>query len=254
LNDPALRVDGIRAIAAYDDPQLGKLLLDRYGTFNGAEKREAVQTLASRPRYGRLLTDALANGVVPRSDIPPHASRQLLRVVGTRFVEVWGPVERSAAEEKAYARYRRLLNENAMRSADLQNGRLVFQRTCASCHMLYGEGGSIGPDITGSNRTDLEYLLFNVLDPNGEVQDAYRMVVVTTRDGRTYSGTVGGETDRQLTLRVIGRDAVAVNKSDIQSREVTAVSMMPPGLFDEMLDPDVVDLVAYLRTTRPQGP
>ncbi len=157
LDDPSLRVDGIRAIAAYDDPALGKLLLDRYGTFNAAEKGEAVQTLASRPRYGRLLTDALANGGVPRSDIPPHASRQLLRVVGTRFVEVWGPVERSATEDKAYARYRRLLNENAMRTADVQNGRAVFQRTCASCHTLYGEGGTIGPDITGSNRANLEY-------------------------------------------------------------------------------------------------
>ena len=124
-----------------------------------------------------------------------------------------------------------------MRGADLRNGRAVFQRTCGACHKLYGEGGTIGPDITGSNRANLDYLLFNVLDPNGEVQDAYKMVVVTTRDGRTYAGNVVAETDRQLTLRVVGPGAPSINKSDIQSREATAVSMMPPGLFDALTRP-----------------
>ena len=113
---------------------------------------------------------------------------------------------------------------------------------------MYGEGGVIGPDLTGSNRANLEYLLSNVLTPNAEVQDAYKMVVVTTRDGRTHSGNVVSETDRQLTLRVVGRDPVVLSKADIQSRETTAASLMPPGLFDTLTDREVADLVAYLRT------
>jgi putative heme-binding domain-containing protein len=116
---------------------------------------------------------------------------------------------------------------------------------------LYGEGGTLGPDITGSNRANLDYLLFNVLNPNGEVQDDYRMVVLNTRDGRTIAGNVVAETDRQITLRVVGQDSVVVNKPDIQSRETTAVSMMPPGLFDTLADREVIDLVAYLRTVDP---
>ena len=71
---------------------------------------------------------------------------------------------------------------------------------------MYGEGGTVGPDLTGSNRANLEYLLSNVLNPNGDVPDAYKMVLVTTRDGRTFSGNVVAETDRQVTLRVVGRD------------------------------------------------
>jgi putative heme-binding domain-containing protein len=74
------------------------------------------------------------------------------------------------------------------------------------------------------------------------------MVVVTTRDGRTLSGRIVAETDKQLTLQVVGRDPVVINKSEIQSREATAVSMMPPGLFDALDDREVIDLVAYLRT------
>ena len=117
---------------------------------------------------------------------------------------------------------------------------------------MYGEGGAVGPDLTGSNRANLEYLLANVLNPNADVPDAYKMVLVTTRDGRTFSGNVVAETDRQLTLRVVGRDTAIISKSDIQSREATAVSMMPPGLFDSLTDREVVDLVAFLRTTGPE--
>ena len=247
LADPALRLDAIRAIAAFDDDGLGKLLIERYPTFSPAEKTEAIQTLSARPRYGRMLAEAIAKQTVPKADVPVHAARQLLRVVGVKFLEVWGPIERSAAEEKAYARYRALLNDTAMSAANAQNGRTIYLRTCGACHRMHAEGGTIGPDLTGSNRTNLSYLLLNVLEPNAEVPDAYKLVVITTRDGRTYSGNVVSETDRQLTLRIVGRDTVPINKADIQSREVTATSMMPPGLFDAMTDREVVDLVAYLQ-------
>ena len=251
LDEAPLRVEAIRAIAAYDDEGLGKLLIARFQTFNSAEKYEAVQTLASRGRYGRMLTEALASGGISKTDVPPNVARQLRRVVGVRFAEVWGPVEQTAqtaTEERAYARYRGLLNEATLNGANAANGRALFQRTCGACHKMYGEGGVIGPDITGSNRANLEYLLSNVLTPNAEVQDAYKMVVVTTRDGRTHSGNVVSETDRQLTLRVVGRDPVVLSKADIQSRETTAASLMPPGLFDTLTDREVADLVAYLRT------
>jgi putative membrane-bound dehydrogenase-like protein len=254
IDDPALRIDAIRAVAAFDDEGLGKLLIERYGAFSSVEKSEAIQALASRRRYGRLLTDALAKKVVPRTDVPAHIARQLLRVVGVPFTEVWGPIERSVTEERAYARYRGLLHEGALAGANLRNGKSVFRRTCGSCHKMYGEGGEIGPDITGSNRTNLDYILLNVLEPNAEVPDAYRMIVVTTRDGRTYSGNIASETDRQLTLRVVGQDPVAISKADIQSREATPASMMPPGLLDGLTDREVIDLVGYLRTIEPVKP
>jgi putative membrane-bound dehydrogenase-like protein len=255
LDDPQLRLDAIRAVAAFDDEALGKLLLGRYGTFTSDERAEAVRTLASRGRYGRMLTDALAAGSITKRDVPPHVARQLRRIVGTRFADVWGPVESATGEERAFARYRGLLNEQALGSADPANGRTVFARTCGPCHKMYGEGGTIGPDLTGSNRANLEYLLGNVLNPNAEVQDAYKMVLVTTRDGRTLSGNVIAENDRQITLRMVGRDNAVISKSEIQSREVTAVSMMPTGLLDSLTDREAIDLVAFLRTVAtPKAP
>jgi putative heme-binding domain-containing protein len=116
---------------------------------------------------------------------------------------------------------------------------------------MFGEGEVLGPDLTGSNRTDVDYILLNVLEPSAEIQDDYKMVVITTRDGRNYSGNVIAENERQLTLRVVGQDPVIINKSAIQSREVTPVSMMPPGLFENMDDEEIIDLVAYLGINKP---
>jgi putative heme-binding domain-containing protein len=248
INQSDLRQDAIRAIASYDNDALGKLVMERYPTLNATEKAEAIQTLASRPKYGWLLTQALAKGTIPKKDVPAYVARQLRRVVGSGFVEVWGPIDHVAFDDKAYTKYRALLTEKSIATADAHRGKQVFTTTCGPCHQLYGEGGTIGPDITGSNRANLDYLLGNILDPSGEIQDDYKMVVVTTRDGRTYVGNVTKETERQLTLRVVGQNAVVVNKSDIQSREVTPSSMMPTGLFETLSDKEIVDLVGYLRT------
>lgn len=248
LDEPTLRQDAIRAIASYDNEALGKLILERYPTLNNLEKAEAIQTLASRPKYGWLLTQALAKGTLPKKDVPAYAARQLRRVVGSGFVEVWGPIDHVAFDEKAYTKYRALLTEKSLTTADARQGKLIFTNTCGPCHKMYDQGGTLGPDLTGSNRANVDYLLGNILDPSGEIQDDYKMVVVTTRDGRTHVGNVAKETDRQLTLRVVGQDAVVINKSDIQSREVTPASMMPTGLLEPLSDQEVLNLVGYLRT------
>jgi putative membrane-bound dehydrogenase-like protein len=252
LDDPAVRLEAIRAIAAYDDQALGSLLLSKYDQLTAAEKSEAVQTLSARSRYGRMLTQALKDRSIPKSDVPVYVARQLRRVVGSGFVETWGPIDELPAKENtAYDKYQHLLTAAALSKADPRNGKMIFHRTCGSCHTLFGEGGKVGPDLTGSNRTNLNYILNNVLNPSEVIQDDYKMVVITTRDGRTWSGNIVSQNERQVTLRVVGQNAVTINKSDIQSQEATEVSMMPPGLFTSLPDKEVLDLVAYLQSSEP---
>jgi putative heme-binding domain-containing protein len=251
LNEPELRKDAIRAIAAYDRRDLGNLLLRQYDSYNSAEKLEVVQAMASRSDYGWMLTQALRQGAIPKRDVPAYAARQLHRVVGSGFLEVWGPISPLSSEKiSAAAKYKTLLTNKAVSGADTSQGRKIFDGLCGACHKMYGEGGILGPDITGSNRTNLDYLLSNILDPSGEIQNDYQMVMVTTRDGRTYAGNVAAESERTLTLRVVGQEAVVISKSDIQSREKSELSMMPGGLLDNLSDAEVTDLVAYLMTTQ----
>lgn len=248
LKDASVRIEAIRAVAAYNANQLGRQLLNDYPTYSNTEKAEAIMTLSSRPSYGGMLTRAIADESIPRKDVPVYAARQLLRVVGSGFVEVWGPIEQqNVSLRHEYERYRRLLTDKTLQQANLSEGKLLFARTCGPCHKMYGEGGDLGPDITGSNRTNLDYLLTNILEPSADIQDDYKMVVITTRDGRTYAGNIASENIANLTLKVVGQDPVVIAKSTIQSREVTPVSMMPPGLLESLSEAEIVNLIAYLQ-------
>ena len=252
LEDQTLRRDAIRAVAEFEDEDLGELLLKQYPKLDKDDQLAVVQTLASRPSHGWLLTKAIDAGAVPKRDVPAYVARQLRRVVGSGFVEVWGSVEQLGGDKLAmFEKYRTLLTDDAIAKADPRKGRVIFARACAACHTVYGEGGNIGPDITGANRTDLNYLLSNILDPSEEIQDAYKMVMITTHDGRTFAGNIAAEDERQVTVRTVGQeDGVVVEKAQIASRETTPFSLMPPGLLTMLRDDEVVELIAYLRTTK----
>ena len=113
---------------------------------------------------------------------------------------------------------------------------------------MYGHGGVIGPDITGANRGNLEYLLGNILTPSAIIQDAYKMHIVLTDDGRVYSGIPAEENDRSLKLRIANRtEPVTIAKSQIESREIAPISMMPEGILTTLTDSEVLDLLSYLQ-------
>lgn len=248
LQDKALRVEAIKAVAAYESRDLGRLLSRNYPDWTPQEKQEVILTMASRPVYGRVLANGLKQGIVPKTDIPAHVVLQLRAVLGSGFVEIWGPIDDiSETLQVQYKKYQNLVNDDAIAKANLAKGKVIFQNTCGACHMLHGEGGQIGPDITGSNRTNTAYLLSNILNPSGDLQEDYKLVVVTTQDGRTYSGNVIAENDRNITLRIVGQDPINISKSQIQSRDVTEKSMMPEGLLNNLTDKEVLDLFAYLK-------
>ncbi|MGB4740723.1 MAG: PVC-type heme-binding CxxCH protein [Fuerstiella sp.] len=249
FNDDALRSDAIRAVAAFDDATLADALLKRYPQLSEADKLEVVHTLAARSGSGWKLTQAIKDGTVAKRDVPAYVARLLRRVVGNGFVEVWGAIDELSADKEAmFVRYRSLLTENAIAAADPANGRALFNRTCGACHKMYGHGGVIGPDITGANRGNLEYLLGNILTPSAIIQDAYKMHIVLTDDGRVYSGIPAEENDRSLKLRIANRtEPVTIAKSQIESREIAPISMMPEGILTTLTDSEVLDLLSYLQ-------
>ena len=253
LDDEALRRDAIRAVASFDSKALATTLLNGYADYTAEEKLEIVHTLASRPEHGTELMEAIRSEAVPRRDIPPYIARLLFRVVGNRFLEVWGPIEEGSPDvSAAFAKYTAMLTDDMIAKADPRRGRERFVESCQACHQLYGEGGLVGPDLTGANRTDVNYLLENILTPSDFVQDDYKMTMVFTEDGQVYSGVVIGEDKRQLTLRIANVDEpMSIPHAQITDQELTELSMMPEGLLDGLSDQEIADLFAYLGTLEP---
>src|ERR1700754_1202102 len=97
--------------------------------------------------------------------------------------------------------YRKLIASQPNEAPDASLGRAVFGKTCQQCHTLYGVGNTIGPNLTGANRQDPEYLLTNIVDPSAVIAKEYQATVVTTTDGRVITGIVSAENDKSVTLR-----------------------------------------------------
>ncbi|MEC9124293.1 MAG: hypothetical protein VX969_09130 [Verrucomicrobiota bacterium] len=126
---------------------------------------------------------------------------------------------------------------------------MIYQRTCLACHIMYGEGGKIGPELTGSNRSDLDYFLLNVLAPSYDVPEGYRMVTITSKDGQVSVGNVIEENANKVVLNMVGQQSV-IAKADVKTRVTSKISMMPEGLLLTLKDPEILDLIKYLRTEK----
>jgi putative membrane-bound dehydrogenase-like protein len=250
LNDASLRREAIRGLALYDAPQAAEALVSRYASLDLQERRDALTTLASRPAYAAALLDALAAKTIATSDVSADLIR-LLRghkneTLNRRIQQVWGEVRDTGQEIAArIEKYRSMLKGKPKEAPNLALGRAVFAKTCQQCHVLFGVGGNVGPELTGSNRADLEYVLSNVLDPSALIAKDYLATVVATTDGRVLTGIVRGEDGERITL-VTANETIVLPRSEIDEIQPSTQSMMPDDIFQPLSEHEVRSLVAYL--------
>ncbi len=249
LGDKILRGPALRALAAFNDATVPALILKHYATFTDAEKADAVATLASRPAFAMALLDAMEQGKVDRRDLSAFTARQLLalndKALTEKLTKVWGAVRKPQDKSALMNRYQSVVPPGALAKADRAHGRQIFAKTCATCHTLFGEGAKIGPDLTGSQRANSEYILTKLLDPNAVVAQDYQVTIIMTRSGRTLNGLVKEEDAKTLVLQT-QNEVIRVAKADIDERKKSPVSMMPEGLLAPLSDVEVRDLIAYL--------
>jgi len=250
LTEPALRGSALRGLAAYKDEQTPGKILEHYKSFTASEKADAVNTLASRPEYAMALLAAVAKEQVPRKDVSAFTARQLIGFKDKRLTEklnaVWGSIRPPAQNQAALlSKYKALLPPDALAKADRSLGRAVFARTCAACHRLFDDGGKIGPELTGAQRSNPEYLLTKLLDPNAVVAKDFQVSVIETVTGRVITGIVTKEEGKTVTIQT-PTEVILLPKGDIQERKQTGQSIMPENQLAQLSDVEVRDLIAYL--------
>jgi putative heme-binding domain-containing protein len=254
LDEKELRGVALRGLAGFNDPAVADAILSRYGTLSYEEKQDALATLSARPATALALLEAVRNERVPRADFTAAAVRQLQQMsdktVRERVSSIWGVIGgKSSDAQPLIKEYKQRFKPEVLAQADRSHGRAIYTRTCAACHRLFGEGGRIGPEITGANRMNLDYLLENLFDPNALVAKDYQLTVLETADGRVLSGLVLEENEAVLKLQT-QNEQVTVPRGDIVSRRLTPVSMMPVGLWKDLNADDIRDLVGYLSSPR----
>jgi putative membrane-bound dehydrogenase-like protein len=251
VKEPDLRGPALRSLAAYDDPKTPAVILAEYPSLPVEEKRDALNTLAARVAYGKALLEAVAAKTVPARDVPAEIVRQLRNLndkdLDKRLGEVWGIVRTTPADRLELIAAWRKKVQAATSPPDLPLGRAIFAKTCQQCHTLFGTGGKVGPDITGSNRPNLDYLLENILDPSAVIPNDYKATRLELKNGRVITGIVRGETAAALTV-VTANETLTVPLGDIDERKPSDVSMMPDDLLKPLRDDEVRALIGYLQS------
>ena len=243
-------MEAIQGLTQFDQDGVAKRIIERYLQLYPHERPQAIMALVSRPRFAGELLAAVEAGKIPKADFGPSAARQVRAFNDAKLNEllskVWGEARETSADKlKLVAELKARHTPDSLAKGDQSKGRAIFAGVCGQCHKLYGEGGALGPDLTGSGRHDLNYLVENIVDPSAVVDAAYYLNILELKDERVLSGIIGAQSERTLTLRAVGQETV-IDKQDIKARKIMPISLMPEGLLQAFTPEQQRDLLAYL--------
>ncbi|MER3415804.1 MAG: dehydrogenase [Gemmataceae bacterium] len=245
----ALKQRAVRTLGTYEEPGLFADILAQWSRLEPALRKDAIQVLTTRRAWSQELLEAVRSGSVDRTELTENDVRRILALRDdslTRLAtEVWGALREQTPQKVAeqLARLRQLLAELP---GDRQAGRAVFEKHCAVCHKLFGNGHEVGPDLTGANRRDPEYLLTNILDPNRVVGRDYFTAVVVDKSGRVATGLVVEQNERRVVLKGENAHLTSISREEIEDMRIEQRSLMPEGLPQNMTEGQFRDLIAYL--------
>ncbi len=239
----------LATLGRLDDPAVAAVVLEAYPELEPAQRPRAIELLTQRDSWSKALLEAIEQETLSASDLNVNQIRKLQQSKDedlARMVnQTWGVVRegRDPAREQVIERMREHLRET---TGNPVAGLEVFNRVCAQCHKIYGQGEEIGPDITGNGRGSYEQLLSNVFDPSLVIGSAYQATTVATADGRILTGLLAEDSPRRVVLKVEGGKQEIIPREDVEEMKVAEVSLMPENLEEQLNPQEIADLFSFL--------
>ena len=250
-NDATLRAEGQKLATKTDParaiPRLGKVLAN--GSIEERQSALAVLATLAKPDADAIISSHLA-----ANDLPREVELDLLDAATVRSVvpAIKASLDaRAGRESKAdpLSGYHGVLF-----GGDATKGRAIFETStavyCLRCHKVKGQGGEVGPDLTGIGaRQSREYLATSIIVPNHAIAQGFETVVVATADGKVVSGVFRAENEKTLTLMGVDNRPIVIAKSEIEDRK-RGPSAMPDDVAKKLKKSQIRDLVEFLATLR----
>ncbi|MGZ8939410.1 MAG: c-type cytochrome, partial [Limisphaerales bacterium] len=247
LTAPDLAKGLISAATESRTSDTGPEIIARWSHFSPAARRAAVTALMRRPEWTMALLRAIEDTSIPRADLAAEHWSQIKqspnRAIARRAERLSSAVGTADREEIVQK-----LLPLAKQSGDPVHGKEVYANNCAVCHVFNGQGGKVGPDLTGIGARDRSEILAEILDPNRSVEANYQLWTVNTRDGETYAGRLESETQTTVEILDTAGQKHVIQRKDIATLQSSATSIMPIG-FEALPADDLKALLAFLAET-----
>jgi putative heme-binding domain-containing protein len=150
------------------------------------------------------------------------------------------------AQAEKFAKFRAL----AEKTGNHSRGQALFATACLDCHAVGGQGGQVGPVLSGAGASGTEALLRNVLTPNAAMEAGYRIFRVELKDGDVLDGILVSQDAKAIVLRRPNTEDTRIALEEVRRADFINRSMMPEGLLDPLKPEEVADLFAYLKTLK----
>jgi putative membrane-bound dehydrogenase-like protein len=254
-NEPdALQLAAVGALQRFEGEEIAAALFRHYPKMSFRLRSRTTEALLSRKTWAEAFLHQIDAGRLAAKDV----SIAQLRVVALHndrslddlVRKHWGNVQPGTPEEKL-AEMRRLSNDLRAGEGKPDAGRELFTKHCATCHKLFGEGESVGPDLTHANRKDRDYLLASIVDPSAVIRKEYLAYAVRTTDGRFLTGLIAEQTPAAITLLDAKNQRTKIARDKIETMQESPVSLMPENLLKELKPQELRDLFSYLQSDKP---
>jgi putative heme-binding domain-containing protein len=246
LSPPALATGFVNALTESRHAETGQAVIETWSRFTPAVRRAATGALMRRPEWTRSLLDAVDKGTIHRTDLAAEHWSQLKqnpdRMIARRAERLSAPEGGVSADREEIVKK---LLPLAKEKGDAARGKDVYTASCAVCHVFDGQGGKVGPDLSGIGSRDRVDILLEILDPNRSVEANYRLWNVSTRTGETYSGRLEAETQTTVEILDTAAQKHIIQRKDIASLDASQLSIMPTG-FEALPPDDLKSLLEYL--------
>ena len=249
---PSARKSAVAALQNFDSPAVAIEVLNRYEKLASAPdvRSAAIELLSKRKSWALALLHALDAGTVPLGHLPP-SSVDRLRLYSdpqiTALVARHWPIRSNSAEKET--RIREVKKLLAAEKGDAARGREIFSTLCGNCHKLFDQGKSIGPELTGYERSNTDFLLLSIIDPSLAIREEFTDFRLEKKDGLLLTGFIVERTPTSVTLEDPAQGRLIVSRSEIKSLEAVPISRMPEGLLDALSPTQTRDLFGYLQST-----
>ena len=145
--------------------------------------------------------------------------------------------------KKYYAK----IQASAAGGGDPDNGKLVYEDNCAECHLIKGEGGEIGPDLTAISKKGLKFISEAILQPAKKITKGYETFVVVDKKGRKTIGLKTRDDGTEIDITKATGEVVTIAKADIKEiTEDKIRSLMPDDLIEALTVKDYQDVLSFL--------